>query len=408
MIVEVIAVGTELLLGQIVNTNGAVIGAALAERGHDAHYQQVVGDNLGRLADAIGVAMRRAEAVIITGGIGPTQDDLTREALCAATGRTMVTSDEYATQLEEWFEARGRRMSPSNFRQAQHPEGAVLLPNPRGTAPGILLDHEGRRVFCVPGVPSEMEHLLHHEVLPRLSGDEGDAVLVSRLIRTWGRPESEVGELLNDLYVGSTNPSIAFLASAGEIKVRITVKTADRETADRLIAPVEAEVRARLGGAVFGADDETAEQVLATLLRARGWTIATAESMTGGLIAAALTEAPGASEVVRGGAVTYQSDTKGDLLGVSDTTRVVNAETAQEMAEGAKGLLGADVGVAVTGEAGPQPVEEVVGTVFIAVATPEGVRARRLRMPGDRERIRAFAVTSAIHHARLAVSGTWW
>jgi nicotinamide-nucleotide amidase len=407
VIVEVLAVGTELLLGQIVNTNAAVIGAALAERGHDAHYQQVVGDNLGRLADAIGAAMGRADAVIITGGIGPTQDDLTREALCAATGRPMVTSDEYATELQQWFEARGRRMSESNLRQAQHPEGALLLPNPRGTAPGILLDHKGCLVFCVPGVPSEMEHLLVHEVLPRLSG-EGEAVLVSRLIRTWGRPESEVGELLNDLYVGSTNPSIAFLASAGEIKVRITAKTSDRETAERLIDPVEAEVRSRLGSAVFGVDDETSEQVLATLLRSRGWTIATAESMTGGLIAAALTEAAGASEVVRGGAVTYQSDTKSDLLGVSDTTRVVNAETAEEMAEGARRLFGADVAVAVTGEAGPEPMEEPVGTVFIAVATPEGVKARKLRMPGDRERIRAFAVTSAIHHARLAVSGTWW
>jgi nicotinamide-nucleotide amidase len=408
VIVEVVAVGTELLLGQIVNTNAAVIGAALADRGHDAHYQQVVGDNLARLSDAIGAAMRRADAVIITGGIGPTQDDLTREALCAVTGRTMVTSETYTAQLRAWFEARGRRMSDSNLRQAQHPEGAVLLPNPRGTAPGILLDHEGCRVFCVPGVPSEMEHLLRHEVLSRLSGDAGEAVLLSRLIRTWGRPESEVGELLNDLYVGSTNPSIAFLASAGEIKVRITAKTADRETAEKLIAPVEAEVRARLGSAVFGADDETAEQVLAGLLRDRGWTIATAESMTGGLIAAALTEVAGASEVVRGGVVTYQSDTKGDLLGVSDTSRVVDAETAQEMAEGARRMFGADVGVAVTGEAGPEPMEEPVGTVFIGLATPDGVKARKLVMPGDRERIRAFAVTSAIHHARLAVSGTWW
>lgn len=298
-------------------------------------------------------------------------------------------------------------MSVSNLRQAQHPEGAELLPNPKGTAPGIYLEHEGTKIFCVPGVPAEMEHLVDHEVMPRLA-DHGATVLLSRVIRLWGRPESEVAELLNDLYVGSTNPSIAFLAGSGEIKVRITVKAPDMATAKGLVEPMEAEIRSRLGDAVFGADEDTAEKILLDLLRARGWTIATAESMTGGLVAAALTAAPGSSDTVRGGAVTYWSEAKGKLLGVGDITRVVNAETAAEMAEGARRLFGAEVAVSVTGEAGPDPAEKPVGTVFIGVATPERTQVREMRMPGDRERIRSFAVTSAIHLARLAVSGRWW
>ncbi|HLV90219.1 MAG TPA: competence/damage-inducible protein A [Acidimicrobiia bacterium] len=407
MIIEVVAVGTELLLGQIVNSNAAYIGAAIAARGHDAHYQQVVGDNLDRLTGSLQLAMSRSDAVIITGGIGPTQDDLTREALCAATGREMVESEEYAEHLRRWFEARGRTMSPSNLRQAQHPEGAELLPNPRGTAPGLYLEHDGVKVFCVPGVPAEMEHLIDHEVMPRLD-DHGETVLMSRLVRLWGRPESEVAELLNDLYVGSTNPSIAFLAGSGEIKVRITVKAADAATARALIEPMEKEIRSRLGDAVFGADDETAEKIVLDMLRARGWTIATAESMTAGLVAASLTAAPGASDTVRGGVVTYWSESKGELLGVSDITRVVDATTAAEMAEGARRLFGAEVAVSVTGEAGPEPAEKPVGTVFIGVSTPERTGVREMRMPGDRERIRSFAVTSAIHLTRLAVSGKWW
>lgn len=408
MIVEVIAVGTELLLGQIVNTNAAVIGSALADRGLDAHFQQVVGDNLDRATEAIRLAMRRSDAVIITGGIGPTQDDLTRAALCAATGRRMVSSAEYESELRAWFEARGRTMSKSNLRQAQHPEGAELLPNPKGTAPGIYLEHQGSRVFCVPGVPSEMEHLLLHEVLPRLAGEDGGQVLLSRVLRSWGRPESEVGELLNDLYVGSTNPSIAFLAGSGEIKIRITAKADDLDTARGLIAPVEEKIRERLGSAFFGADDDTAERIVVATLREKGWTIATAESMTGGLVAAALTSVAGASDVVKGGVVTYWSASKSDLLGVDPSDGVVNPVTAEAMAEGARRLFGTDVAVSVTGEAGPEPKEMPVGTLFIGVATPEGAQVRQMRMPGDRERVRSFATTAAIHLTRLAITGSWW
>ncbi len=409
MIVEVIAVGTELLLGQIANTNAATIGAALADQGLDAHFQQIVGDNLARVNTTIRTALDRSDAVIITGGIGPTKDDLTREAVCEATGLEMAFSESYAEHLREWWASRGRAMPESNLRQAHHPVGAELLMNPKGTAPGLALDHQGTLIYCIPGVPAEMEHLLHNEVIPRIvARSGGPAVVASRLLRTWGGSESSVGEMLDDLYEGSTNPSIAFLASAGEIKVRITAKADTRDEAMALIGPMEQEVRRRLAPWVFGVDDETVEVVLRRLLEERGWTVGAAESMTGGMVCAALTSVPGASSYVKGGVVAYDPELKERLLSVEDTGRLVDEETALEMADGGRKLLGADVVVAVTGSAGPEPLEKPPGTVVIAVATPEDTRARELRMPGDRERVRAYGTTSALHLTRLAVSGRWW
>jgi nicotinamide-nucleotide amidase len=409
VIVEVIAVGTELLLGQITNTNASFIGATLADHGLDAHYQQVVGDNLARVATAIRTAIDRSDAVIITGGIGPTRDDLTREALCEATGRDLVISDEYAAHLRDWLAARGREMPESNLRQAQHPEGAEQLMNPKGTAPGLALEHDGTLIFGIPGVPQEMEHLLTEEVIPRIvARSGGSAVVVSRMLRTWGQSESMVGEMLDDLYQASTNPSIAFLASAGEIRVRITAKADSHDAALALIEPVEAEVKDRLAPWFYGSDDETVHTVILGLLVEKGWTIGAAESMTGGLVAASLTSVPGSSSVVKGGLVAYDRELKHRLLGVEDVSHVVDIDTALQMARGGRELLGADVVVAVTGAAGPEPLEKPPGTVIIAVATPEDVRARELRMPGDRERVRAYGTTSALHMARLAISGRWW
>lgn len=408
MIVEVIAVGTELLFGQIINTNTATIGAALAERGLDAHFQQTVGDNLERIASSISTALDRADAVILTGGIGPTQDDITREAVCAATGLPMVFNDEYAERLREWWAGRGKTMPKSNLRQAYHPEGAELMMNPRGTAPGLAISHGGKLIFCVPGVPAEMEFLLANDVIPRLVAASGEEkVIVSRLIRTWGRSESDVAETLDDLFEGA-NPSIAFLASASEIKVRITAKADSTVEALTLIEPVETEVRSRLGNTVFGTDDETIERVLLDLLSDLGYTIGTAESMTGGLVAARLTDLPGSSAVVRGGLVAYTNELKQRLLGVEDISSVVDAATAVEMATGAQSLLDVDVAVAVTGSAGPDPLEKPPGTVVIAVATPEDARAKELRYSGDRERIRAYGTTAALQLARLALIGSWW
>jgi nicotinamide-nucleotide amidase len=413
MIVELVSVGTELLLGQTVNTNAAVIGERLAEAGFDHYRQTVVGDNLGRVTEALRSALERAGAVIVTGGLGPTQDDLTREAIAAAIGRELRFSDEWAEELRRRWKELGRDMPESNLRQAEYPEGARLIPNPKGSAPGIDLAVEGRRLFALPGVPEEMVPMLEGHVLPELVAAVGEGgVLVSRLLRTWGMPESQVGEVLDDLYQGSVNPTVAFLASAGEIKVRLTAKAARAEEAAGLIDPVEQEVRRRLGGLVFGIDRETVEAVLLKSLEERGWTLAVAESATGGLIAARLTEVPGASKVFRGGVVAYAPELKAALLGVDEAWLrghgLVSEATARRMAEGAADRLGAEAAIAVTGSAGPEPLEQPVGTMVVAVLTPEDLRATTLRFPGDRERVRAYATTAALHLARLAVGGEWW
>lgn len=413
MIVEVVAVGTELLLGQIVNANAADIGRRLAEAGLDAHFQVAVGDNLDRMVTAIRTALDRADAVILTGGIGPTPDDLTREAICGATGRSMAFDPAYADALRARWEATGRVMPESNLRQAEYPEGAERLPNPKGTAPGIALLHHGKWVFAVPGVPAEMRSMVESEVLPRLRAAAGTSeVLLSRLLRSWGRSESQVAELLDDLYAGSSNPSLAFLASSGEIKVRITAKAASEEEADALIAPMEEEVRSRLGATVFGVDEEVIEEVLLQLLEERGWGLATAESATGGMVAARITSVPGASKVFRGSVVAYSTAAKETALGVPaavlEEHGAVSEETALAMARGAAARLGAEVAVAVTGSAGPEPQERPAGTMIVAVCTPEGEAPRTLRLPGDRERVRTYATTAALHLTRLAVTGAWW
>lgn len=404
-----VAVGTELLLGQIVNGNAAHIGATLAENGFDSHYQQVVGDNLERMDRALRTAMDRADAVVITGGIGPTQDDITREAICSATGREMRHSSDYEELLRHRFSALGREMAPSNLRQADFPAGAELLANPKGTAPGLALQHHGTWIFALPGVPEEMELLLTGEVVPRLREAVGmEEILVSRLLRTWGRSESAVADELQDLY-RSVNPSIAFLASGGEIKIRITAKADSEVAARQLIEPMEKEVMGRLGTTVFGFDGETIEEVLARHLLDRSWTVGTAESVTGGMVATRLTSLPGSSRYFRGAIVAYAEDLKTRLLTVEDLEAgLVSESTALAMAAGARRALSADVGVALTGSAGPDPLEQTPGTAVVAVETPEGQSARTLRFPGDRERVRTYASTAALHLTRLAITGTWW
>ncbi len=413
MIVETLAVGTELLLGQIVNGNAATIAGRLADAGFDHFHQTVVGDNVARISAAIEQAAGRSDALIVTGGIGPTQDDLTRDAICAAAGVEMRFSDEYAARLRRWWEQRGRRMPESNLRQAQYPDGAELIINRKGTAPGLKIRVNGCWVFAVPGVPAEMEAMLDDDIVPFLLGEAGEAAaVVSRLIRTWGESESRIGEMLGDLYDESANPTVAFLASSGEIKVRLTAKATDATVAHRLIEPVEAEMRRRLGTLVFGADEETVEHVLFAALAGRGWSLATAESATGGLIAARLTSVPGASQHFVGSVVAYSPEVKHAALDVDpsiiDAQGVVSEPVALAMASGAHHRLGADVVIAVTGSAGPEPLEHRSGTMVIAVQTPEGAQARTFFMPGDRERVRVYTTTAALHLARLAVAGEWW
>jgi nicotinamide-nucleotide amidase len=411
LIVEVIAVGTELLYGQTVNTNAAEIGARLTDAGLEHQHSSVVGDHPGRMQDAIELALSRADAVIISGGLGPTQDDITREAIAAATGRKLVFSEEYAERLRRWWASRGREMPESNLKQAEHPEGADLLINPKGTAPGLRLVERGVVIYAVPGVPAEVEILLDKYIIPDLLNRSDPRVVLNRVLRTYGESESSIGEKLADLY-SDANPSMAFLASAAEIKIRLTAKAATRDEAETMVAPLEKEVRRRLGDLVFGTDDETIEKVLMRLATERGWWLGTAESATGGMVAARITSVPGASTFFRGSIVSYSTEVKRDVLGVPalliEEHGVVSEPVAIAMAQGAARVLGAEVVIAVTGSAGPDPQERPVGTMVIGVRTPENAMARTVTMPGDRERIRTYTSTGALHLARLAITGKWW
>lgn len=410
MIVEVLAIGTELLLGQIANTNAKDIAARLAENGYSHFNQTVVGDNHDRIASAVRDSVERSDVLIITGGIGPTADDITREVVADVAGVELTYDDEYATYVRDrWTRLRPERPFPeSNLRQAFRPAGSHVVANEKGSAPGFRARVNGCWVFALPGVPSEMLAMLDGQVLPFLRSETGDGlIVVSRILRTYGMSEANVGEELLDLFESSQNPTVAFLASAGEIKIRLTA-LAESETAARaLISPLEGEVRARIGTKIFGADEDTIERVLRGLLEERGWTIGTAESATGGLVGRRMTSLPGASATFRGSVVAYASDLKHSMLGVPDTTLseqgVVSEATALAMAEGARSVLGVDVAVAVTGSAGPEPLEQPVGTMIIAVVTPHHSLVRTAHMPGDRERVRAYTATAALHLVRRAI-----
>jgi nicotinamide-nucleotide amidase len=374
----------------------------------------VVGDNLDRMVRALRGSMDRADAVIITGGIGPTQDDITREAMAAAAGVGMVFDEAFAEVLRDRWAQRGLEMPESNLRQAEHPEGAVMIANPKGTAPGLRLRAGGTWLIALPGVPQEMVPMLEDDVIPFLIEQAGGpgGVLVSRVVRTYGLPESRVSEVLGDLFAAADNPTMAFLASSGEIKVRLTARAGDEAEASALLDPVEAEIRERLGHRVFAVGGGSIESIVLGLAGERGWTLGTAESATGGLVAARLTGVPGSSAVFTGSVVAYSAQSKRDLLGVpADVIAeygLVSEETALAMAAGAAGRIPADVVAAVTGSAGPEPLDAPPGTMVIAVQTPERAAARTLRLPGDRERARTLAATGALHLIRLAVTGAWW
>jgi nicotinamide-nucleotide amidase len=410
MIVETLAIGTELLLGQIANTNARDIGARLAENGFSHFHQTVVGDNVKRIEIAIREAVGRSDVLIITGGIGPTADDITRDVVATVAGVPLELDTTYAQVLRDrWSGLRPNQPFPeSNLKQAYRPEGAQVVVNLKGSAPGFRARVGECWVFALPGVPSEMLAMVDGDVLPFLRREKGDGqVVVSRILRSYGMSEAKVGEELQDLFDATTNPSVAFLASAGEIKIRLTALAGSEAAARELIAPVEVSVRDRLGHWIFGADDDTIERVIRTLLEAKAWTIGTAESATGGLVGRRLTSLPGASATFRGSVVAYASDLKASILGVPVETinvhGVVSEATAKAMADGARTVLGVDVAVAVTGSAGPEPLEQPVGTMIVAVATPNTSTVRTLHMPGDRERVRAYTATAALHLVRRAI-----
>jgi competence/damage-inducible protein CinA-like protein len=406
---EIVAVGTELLLGQIVDTNSAWLGEQLALAGIDRTHGQTVGDNLERIVSALQLALSRADAVIVCGGLGPTQDDITRDALAVVMGVPLVTDDDAADRILDRFAARGRRMPANNMRQALVPQGATAIADPQpGTAPGLICPVGDKVMYAVPGVPYEMQEIVRGAVLPDMARRAGTvAVIRSRTLRTWGDSESGLAERLADHMLtldaaGPTAPTLAFLASGIEgLKVRITVKADDEDTAaDRLDAE-EKIVRDLVGDIVFGVDDETMEDAVAKQLVARGLTLAVAESLTGGLVASRLVNVAGASDWFRGGVVSYAPEVKVAVLGVPEGP-VVSAATAAAMATGVRDLLGADVGLGVTGVAGPDSLEgEPPGTVYLSavVGDAEPVTAK-LALPGDRERVRQFACISLLDMLR--------
>ena len=406
---EVIAVGSELLLGQIVDTNSSWIGQRLALAGIDSHYQTKVGDNLERIVGALRTALARSDAVIMCGGLGPTQDDITREALAIVMNVSLERNEEIAERIREMFVSRGREMPESNLRQADVPVGATVIDQVRGTAPGLICPIGHKVVYAVPGVPYEMTEMMERAIVPDLQVRAGtSATIVSRTLRTWGLAESAVAEKLAPRLEAldqssGPSPTIAFLASGIEgIKVRITAKAPDADSARDLLAAEEAQVRTILGDLVFGVDDETMEDAVGHLLRAQGLTLAVAESLTGGLVGSRLTNVVGASEWFRGVVVSYASEVKYDLLNVPEGP-VVSDIAAKAMAIGVRKVLGADVGIAVTGVAGPAEQDgRPPGTVFLGLALPgddEG-EARELRLPGDRERVRQFSAISLLDALR--------
>jgi nicotinamide-nucleotide amidase len=409
---DVLAVGTELLLGQIIDSNSAWLGEQLAARGFDSLIQVKVGDNIERITGTLRRMLADADAVIMCGGLGPTHDDLTRDAIAAVMGVELVVDAGVADLIRELFASRGRRMPENNLRQAMVPVGATVIPQTRGTAPGLIcpvvVDGVDKVVFAVPGVPHEMTDMFERGIVPELQRRSGErSVIVSRVLRTWGESESGLGELLDDLVAELDElgtPTLAFLASGWEgLKVRLTVKSETVESAQSLLASWEARLRERLGDIVFGVDDDTMESVVLDLMRARGWSLGLAESVTGGLVGARLTGVPGASDVFRGSIVSYATDVKQSVLGVSSGP-VVSEPAAIEMARGARRVLASDVALALTGVAGPAEQDGMpAGTLCVGLVWPDGELSRTLRLPGRREQMRQFSVISSLDLLRRSL-----
>ena len=404
---EVVAVGTELLLGQVIDTNSSWIGEHLATLGIDSHYQTKVGDNLERIRATLEVAVARSDFVVVCGGLGPTPDDITRDALAAVMGTELRRDAELADVIAAKFWRRGRSMPENNLRQADVPEGAAAIPIIPGTAPGLVCPVGDAVVYAVPGVPWEMKEMMTGWISGDMQRRAGVAsVIRSRTLRTWGESESGLAEQLGGVIErldASGHATLAFLASGMEgLKVRLTAKAPTEAEAAAILDGEEAAVRAAIGDRIiFGTDDETMESAVLELCRRAGLTLATAESLTGGMVAARLVAVPGASDVFRGSLVTYAAETKRRLLGVPDGP-VVSEEAVRAMAAGACEQLGAGCSLAVTGVAGPASADgEEPGTVWMATSVDGHVVASRQSFPFDRERTRQFTTIGVLNLLRL-------
>jgi nicotinamide-nucleotide amidase len=405
---EILAVGTELLMGQIANTNAQYISNRLPDVGVGVYYHSVVGDNPGRLKECLQLALSRCDTVIMTGGLGPTQDDLTKETVAELMGRKLVLHQESLDKITAFFEKLNRPMAQNNVKQAYLPENSIIIRNNNGTAPGCIIEKEGKAVILLPGPPSEMKPMLEETVLPYFS-EKMEYKLVSRFLRIFGIGESSMEEQLIDLIENQTNPTLAPYAKEGEVTLRVTARCSNEEEGEALIAPVVEEIIRRLGSTVYSTEGKNLEQVAGELLLKKDITVAFAESCTGGLLSSRLTDIPGISRVFDRAIVTYSNEAKVENLGVKRETLekfgAVSTETAEEMAAGIRSVAKTDLGLSITGIAGPGggTAEKPVGLVYIALAHRNGVESKELKLWGNRDRIRNVACLYAFDMIRRHV-----
>ena len=407
---EIVTIGTEMLLGDLVDTNTAWISQRLAALGVAMYRHTTVGDNTNRTAEALGDAASRADLVVTTGGLGPTSDDLTNACLGKLTGREMVEYPEAREHVDEKFRRFGRKPTPSNYKQALFPKGTDLIPNPLGTAMGALVEWEGTLFATLPGVPAEMKGMFE-ETLEPLVRSRSDGAIVSKTLHFAGMGESALAEKVQD-FLDAADPTVAPLAGQGRVRLRITTRAATEKEAHEKIAPVEKEILSRLGDYFYGEDEETLESSVGRLLKEKGATVALAESCTGGLISKRLTDVAGSSAYFGDGFVTYSNEAKERLLGVPHETLVesgaVSEPVARAMAEGARKAAGADYGLSVTGVAGPDggTKEKPVGLVFVGVAAPDGTSVEKLDLTAwarSRASIRERSANRALDLLRTKV-----
>lgn len=405
---EIVATGTELLLGEIIDTNSPYLAGQLSQLGIDLYWISTVGDNLGRIIDALGRAWQRSDLIITTGGLGPTQGDITRDAIASMLGEDLSVDMIEEQRLRQFFTSRGMEMPPSNIRQAKKIPSAQFLPNPAGTAPGWWVETQGHIIVTLPGPPAELNGVWEKQVAPRLRENLGGAVILSRVLKSFGISEAKVGEQLSELVSGA-NPTVATYAKSDGIHLRITAKAENEPRAQAMLRSMEARARSIVGDSIWGVDSESLEAVVGGLLLERRASLAVMESCTGGMLASAMTGMPGSSAYFRGGVVAYSNDIKissGVDAALIRRHGAVSAEVAQAMAAAVRKGLKADVGAGITGVAGPDPLEgKAPGTVFIAVDDGAATRVLSRTLPGNRQRVRERATIAALFELRKTLLG---
>ncbi len=408
---EIISIGSELLLGQIVNTDAQYLSKQLAQMGIDIYYHTVIGDNKDRLLEALNLASQRSDIIITTGGLGPTMDDITKQTIAEFLGVDMELDKKSLDSIRRYFEKRNRPMPDENIRQALFPKGSQILPNDCGTAPGAIIEANELIYIILPGPPHELAHMFDIHVSPYLIKYSNETIY-SRVLKIYGMGESAVEEEIKDLIANQHNPTIAPLASQGEVSLRITAKVDKYTNPEKFIAPVEQEIRNRLGNFIYGVNDQTLEEVVVEQLSKKKKTIAVAESCTGGLITNLLTNVPGASQVIMESFITYSNEAKMRRLNVKKTTLdkwgAVSRQTAQEMLDGLIKVTSSDIGVAVTGIAGPDggTPDKPVGLVYIAVGSLHSADIREYHFTGNRLRIKQLTAKAALNMVRWQLNSS--